>query len=84
MASVSYLYCLLVSLAVLIRAAPEPSYKRQSSSLTVDLGYEVYEGFANTTTNINNWLGYVALLNASLSTCLTASEFAMLNRQLVL
>ena len=38
-----------------------PLYKRQSSSLTVDLGYEVYEGFTNTTTNINNWLGYIDL-----------------------
>lgn len=35
--------------------------KRQStnSSLEVDLGYEVYEGYTNQTTGINIWRGYV-------------------------
>jgi carboxylesterase type B len=33
----------------------EPGYN--TGSLTVDLGYEIYEGRLNTTTNLNTWLG---------------------------
>jgi hypothetical protein len=29
-----------------------------NNSLTVDLGYGVYQGYANSSTNINTWRGY--------------------------
>ena len=34
--------------------------KRQASPdpLTVDLGYEVYQGTSNSTNGLNSWLGY--------------------------
>lgn len=38
--------------------------KRQSSSsspLTVDLGYEIYEGVANATTKLNTFKGYAVV-----------------------
>lgn len=44
--------------------------KRQSSnsSLEVDLGYEIYEGYTNQTTGINIWRGYVQRRPTSPST----------------
>lgn len=33
------------------------SANASSSGLQVDLGYAVYEGVANSTTNLNSWLG---------------------------
>ena len=33
-----------------------------SASLQVDLGYEIYEGFANSSTGLNVWRGYKILV----------------------
>ena len=89
MASSSFLRCILVALLVTVEAAPSKPYdvlsapyKRQSGpSLTVDLGYETYEGFFNSTTNINNWLGFVRHA-ASRTSSLTLLECDMLKLQL--
>jgi hypothetical protein len=34
-----------------------------ASSLQVDLGYEVYEGYVDNGTGLSNWNGYVQLLD---------------------
>ena len=64
-------YLLALASAQLAWTAPPPAHskpfehiKRQanstsSSSLQVDLGYEVYEGYHNTTSDINYWKGHV-------------------------
>lgn len=37
-----------------------------ASSLQVDLGYGIYEGYLNSTTNLNNWRGYESSTGCSL------------------
>ena len=60
------------SFAATVIASPFPNgkpfhavwSKRQSSSsspLTVDLGYEVYQGVANATTKLNTFKGYATI-----------------------
>lgn len=41
--------------------ASASSEASRGNSLTVDLGYERYQGVGNTTTGINSWLGYKTL-----------------------
>lgn len=52
--------------------------KRQSSnsSLEVDLGYEIYEGYTNQTTGINIWRGYVKRRLTLLSTLTMATKYS--------
>lgn len=65
----SSIFALLASASLISAAPPSPHsrpfdhiyQKRQSngtsSNLQIDLGYEVYEGVYNSTTDINYWLG---------------------------
>lgn len=36
------------------------------SPLRIDLGYEIYDGYLNTTSNLNTWKGYETLTVCSL------------------
>lgn len=47
------------SSSLLARQATNSS---NGSSLQVDLGYAVYQGTSNSSTNLNNWRGFVNIL----------------------
>ena len=78
--------------AVLSHATPyqrhsafAPLSKRMSantSSLQVDLGYNIYQGFPNATTGINTWKGFEVPCSYPWAMLTNLAEFAMLLHRL--
>ncbi|KAI9703399.1 MAG: hypothetical protein M1820_005871 [Bogoriella megaspora] len=52
-----HLLPIIISVCSLLACGAQAAPRRRSSSLTVDLEYEIYQGFFNSTTNLNTFRG---------------------------